>query len=382
MPTCAPSRCNGLAVSKSFAALVLAGVLLLTGAACSNSGASAAGAGGGKEAGGKGGGRRGGGGGVPVTGATVGQKNVPGGVQVIGNVEAYSTISVKAQVTGQIVDVHFAEGDFVKKGDLLFEIDPRPLEAVLNQAQANMSRDEAALGQAQANLQRDSAQARYAESQANRYAQLFDQKIIARDQMEQTRANADATAQAVQADKATIESMKAAINATRATVENAKVQLGFTKIFSPITGRTGNLTVKNGNVVTANNMELMTINQVEPIYVTFSVPEAQLAAVKRYMAVGKLPVMAKPQDEGGKEETGILSFVDNAVDMTTGTIKLKGTFPNNDHELWPGQFVRVTLRLTTRRDATIVPNEAVQTGQNGAFVYVVKQDRSVDSRPV
>jgi len=360
---------------------VLAGVLLLTGAACSNSGASAAGAGGGKEAGGKGGGRRGGGD-VPVTVATVGQKNVPVEVQVIGNVEAYSTISVKAQVTGQIVDVHFAEGDFVKKGDLLFEIDPRPLEAVLNQAQANMSRDEAALGQAQANLQRDSAQARYAESQANRYAQLFDQKIIARDQMEQTRANADATAQAVQADKATIESMKAAINATRATVENAKVQLGFTKIFSPITGRTGNLTVKNGNVVTANNMELMTINQVEPIYVTFSVPEAQLASVKRYMAVGKLPVMAKPQDEGGKEETGVLSFVDNAVDMTTGTIKLKGTFPNNDHELWPGQFVRVTLRLTTRRDATIVPNEAVQTGQNGAFVYVVKQDRSVDSRPV
>jgi multidrug efflux system membrane fusion protein len=365
---------------------LLTGALLLSGTACSNSGASAAGGAPGKEApgggSGKGGGRRGGGGDVPVTVATVGQKNVPVEVQVIGNVEAYSTISVKAQVTGQLVNVHFKEGDFVKKGDLLFEIDPRPLEAVLNQTQANLTRDEAALGQAQAVLQRDMAQARFAESQATRYAQLFDQKIIARDQMEQTRANADATAQAVQADKATIESMKASINATRAAVENAKVQLGFTKIYSPITGRTGNLTVKNGNVVTANNMEMMTINQVEPIYVTFSVPEAQLAAVKRYMAVGKLPVLARPQDEGEMEETGTLTFVDNTVDMTTGTIKLKGTFPNHDHKLWPGQFVRVTLRLTTRRDATVVPNEAVQTGQNGSFVYVVKSDRKVESRPV
>jgi multidrug efflux system membrane fusion protein len=222
-------------------------------------------------------------------------------------------------------------------------------------------REEAALGQAQAVLARDTAQNKFAEAQANRYAQLFDQKIIARDQMEQTRANADATAQAMVADRATIESVKANINASRAAVENAKVQLGFTKIYSPISGRTGNLTVKAGNVVTANNLELMTINQVEPIYVTFSVPEAQLTAVKKYMAVGKLPVRARPQDDAGDEEIGTLSFVDNAVDMTTGTIRLKGTFPNTDHMLWPGQFVRVTLRLTTQRDATVVPNEAVQT---------------------
>lgn len=319
---------------------------------------------------------------MPVTVASVSHKNVPVEIQVIGNVEAFTTISVKPQVTGQLIAVHFKEGDFVKKGDLLFEIDPRPLEAVLNQVQANMTRDEAALGQAQANLARDSAQARYAESQANRYAQLFDQKIIARDQMEQTRANADAIAQAVQADRATIESMRAAINASKAAVENAKVQLGFTKIYSPITGRSGNLTVKQGNIVTANNTELMTINQVEPIYVTFSVPEAQLAAVKKYMAIGRLPVRARSQDNVGEEEVGTLSFIDNAVDMTTGTIRLKGTFPNNDHSLWPGEFVRVTLRLTTQRDATVVPNEAVQTGQNGSFVYVVKQDRTVDSRPV
>src|SRR5205823_2243060 len=130
------------------------------------------------------------------------------------------------------------------------------------------------------------------------------------------------------------------------------------------------------------SMDLMTINQVEPIYVTFSVPESQLPSIKRYMDMGKLPVSARPQDDPGGEETGTLTFVDNTVDVTTGTIKLKGTFPNTNHKLWPGQFVRVTLRLTTQRDAVVVPNEAVQTGQNGTFIYVVKQDRTVESRPV
>jgi multidrug efflux system membrane fusion protein len=161
------------------------------------------------------------------------------------------------------------------------------------------------------------------------------------------------------------------------------VQLGFTSIYSPINGRTGNLTVKQGNVVTANNMDMMTINQVEPIYVTFSVPESQLTAIKKYMAMGSLSVRARPQDaDTGSEERGALTFVDNSVDVTTGTIKLKGTFPNNDHQLWPGQFVRVTLRLTTQQNAVVVPNEAIQTGQTGAFVYVVKPDKTVESRPV
>jgi membrane fusion protein, multidrug efflux system len=368
---------------KTISILFFTGLALLLSTGCSKTDAAAAGGSGAPAPSGKGGGgRRGGGGDVPVTVATVGQKNVPVEVQVIGNVEAYATISVKAQVTGQLNQVHFREGDFVKKDDLLFTMDQRPLEATLNQAQANVARDEAALGQAQAVLAKDQAQARYAEAQAGRFAQLFEQKIISRDQAEQTRANADAIAQAVAADRATIESMKAAIGASKATVENAKVQLGFTTIRSPLTGRTGNLTVKQGNVVTANNMEMMTINQVEPIYVSFAVPEAQLASVKRYMAVGKLPVRVRSQDDAGPEEVGVLSFVDNAVDMTTGTIRLKGTFPNSDHKLWPGEFVRVTLKLTTQQNAVVVPNEAVQTGQNGSFVYVVKPDRTVDSRPV
>ena len=331
---------------------------------------------------GKAGGRRGGGD-VPVTVANATHRDVPQEVQVIGNIEAYSTITVKAQVGGQLTDVFFKEGDFVRKGEKLFTIDTRPLEAAYNQAVANIARDRASFLQAQANMARDQANAKYQDAQAKRYAELFQAGIISKDQAEQLRASADASAQAVNADQAAIASAQAAIGASSATAENAKVQLGFTSIYSPINGRTGNLTVKQGNVVTANNMDMMTINQVEPIYVTFSVPESQLPAIKKYMALGSLTVRARPQDANtADEERGALTFVDNTVDVTTGTIKLKGTFPNTDHQLWPGQFVRVTLRLTTQQNAVVVPNEAIQTGQTGAFVYVVKPDQTVESRTV
>jgi multidrug efflux system membrane fusion protein len=314
--------------------------------------------------------------------AVVARKNVPVEVQVIGNVEAYATIAVKAQVGGLLTNVHFHEGDYVKKGDQLFTIDPRPFEAAVNQAVANNARDQASLGQAKANLARDVAQARYAEAQAARYSELFQSGIISKDQDEQLRATADAQTQAVAADNAAIKSAEAAIGASQAAIETARIQLDYTSIRSPIDGRTGAINVKLGNVVTANTVDLMSINQVEPIYVTFSVPEAQLPAIKRYMAEGKLPVRAQPQDDPESAETGVLTFVDNAVDMTTGTIKLKATFPNTDRRLWPGEFVRVTLRLTTQSNAIVAPNEAVQTGQNGSFVYVVKPDRTVESRPV
>jgi multidrug efflux system membrane fusion protein len=310
------------------------------------------------------------------------QKDVPVEVQVIGNVEAYSTISVKAQVGGQLTSVSFQEGDYVKSGALLFTIDQRPLEAALNLAIANGAKDEAALGQAQANLSRDTAQNKYTEANASRYAELFQAGVVSKDQSEQLRASADASGQALAADKAAIASAQAAIGASKAAVDNARVQLSYTGIRSPIDGRTGNLSVKQGNVVMANSQELVTINQVEPIYVTFAVPEAQLPAIKRYMAERKLAVRAGPQDSPEDEETGVLTFIDNSVDMTTGTIKLKGTFPNSNRKLWPGQFVRVTLRLTTQANAVVVPNQAVQTGQSGSFVYVVKQDRTVEMRPV
>jgi len=328
------------------------------------------------------GGRKGGAGDVPVLVAVVERKNVPVEIQVIGNVEAYATIAVKAQVGGQLTNVYFHEGDSVGKGDQLFTIDPRPFDAAVNQAVANHARDEAALGQAKANLARDSAQARYAEAQAARYAELFQSGIISKDQNEQLRSTADAQRQAVAADEAAIKSAEAAMGSSQAAIETARIQLDYTSIRSPIDGRTGALSVKQGNVVTANTVDLTTINQVRPIYATFAVPEAQLPAIKRYMAQGTLPVRAQPQDNPDSMETGVLTFVDNSVDMTTGSIKLKGTFPNADNRLWPGQFVRVTLRLTTQANAVVAPSQAVQNGQNGSFVYVVKADRTVESRPV
>jgi multidrug efflux system membrane fusion protein len=323
-----------------------------------------------------------GGGEVPVSVVKVTRKDVPIDIQVIGNVEAYSTIAVKAQVGGILTKVSFQEGDYVKNDDLLFTIDPRPLKATLDQQQATLAKNTAQMRQAEANLARDIAQQQYASAQANRYLKLAQEGVISKEQSEQMRTNADAISQAVSADQAAIESAKAEMVATQATIENYKLQLGYTEIRSPIDGRTGNLMVKQGNVVTANTVDLMTINQVEPIYVTFSVPESQLRDVKRYMAVGKLPVIVSPQDDNTDKETGVLTFVDNTVDPATGTIKLKGTFPNLDRKLWPGQFVRVILRLTTQQNALVVPNQAVQTGQDGEFVFVVKEDRTVESRPV
>lgn len=326
--------------------------------------------------------KKGGDGAVPVTVAMVRQKDVPVEIQVVGNAEAYSVISVKSQVGGELTKVYFREGDYVKAGDKLFTIDPRQFQAQLQQAEANLMRSNAQLSQAQANLARDQAQAKYSMSQANRYASLQKEGVVSMDQTEQLRSSADAIAQAVTADQAAIESARADIAAQKATVENMRLQFNYTEIKAPVSGRTGSIAVKQGNIISANTIELMTINQVEPIYVTFSVPEAQLPDVKRYMAGGKLPVLASPQDNGAEQERGVLTFVDNQVDATTGTIKLKGTFTNKDHKLWPGEFVRVTLRLTTESNAMVVPNQAVQTGQEGPFVYVVKQDRSVEVRPV
>lgn len=333
--------------------------------------------------GGKGGGRRGEGApAVPVVVAKVVQKDVPLEISVVGNVEAYSTITVKAQIGGQLTEVHFHEGDFVTKGQLLFTIDPRPLEAQLAQSEANLSRDRALLSQAEANLARDSAQEQYARSQALNYNKLFQEGIISKEQSNQIQTNANALAQSVLADKAAIESSKAQIRADEASIGNAKVQLSYTSIRSPIDGRTGNMTVKQGNIVTANSSDLITINQIQPIYVTFSVPESRLAEIKRYMAQGKLTVTAKTQDGEAQQERGGLTFVDNSVDMTTGTIKLKGTFQNTARKLWPGQYVNVILLLATQPNALVVPNQAVQSGQDGTFVYVVKADRSVEARPV
>jgi multidrug efflux system membrane fusion protein len=349
-------------------------------AACSSAPPADTGGGGGGRKGGKG--KNADGGPVPVVTAVATSKSVPIEIPVVGNVEAFSLVSIKPQVSGQLMNVYVTDGDYVKKGDKLFTIDPRTFESQLAQAQANMARSSALLAQAEANLQRDIAQERYQRDLAVRYKKLADEGVMSKDQSDSQKTNADVLAQGLEADKAAIASAKAQIEADKANADNLRLTLSYTSITSPIDGRTGNVAVKQGNIVTQNSTELMQILQTEPIYVTFAVPEARLADVKKYMGAGTLPVMAKPQDGSGESETGDLSFIDNSVDSTTGTIKLKGTFKNSARKLWPGQFVNVVLRLTTRGNAVVVPNQAVQTGQDGTFIYVVKEDRTVEVRPV
>lgn len=292
---------------------------------------------------------------VPVLVATAVKKSVPIQIRAVGNVEPYTTVAVKSQVTGVLMQAHFKEGQDVKKGQLLFTIDPRPFEAALKQAEANLARD--------------SAQLRNLREQVKRYAELVEKQYVSREQFDQIKTNADAAEAVVEADKA--------------AVENAKVQLSYCYIYSPVNGRAGTLLVNEGNLVRVNDgTPLVVINQIAPIYVTFSVPEQHLADLKRHMASGKLTVAARFESDEGRPETGALVFVDNAVDRSTGTIKLKAEFSNGERRLWPGQFVNVALTLSTQADAVVVPSEAVQVGPQGQQIFVVKEDRRVEVRPV
>jgi len=315
---------------------------------------------------------------VPVTIARVTTRNVPIELQVMGNVEAFSTVVIKARVTGVIEKVHFIEGDFVRKGDRLFTIDPAQFQTALSQAEANLNRDRALLEQARANLSRDQAQLKFLTAQAARFANLQKEGVISRDQAEQQQASADVVAQGVAAGRAAISSAEAAVQAGEASVKTARIMLGYTNVVSPVEGRTGTLVAKEGNLAAANVTELISISQVQPIYVSFAVPESQLPLIKEAMARGRLPVQAAPPDFPDKPESGALTFIDSSIDVNTGTIRLKGTFANPIRHLWPGQFVRVTVGLGTRSDAMLVPNQAVQNGQDGSFVYRVKPDQSVE----
>lgn len=319
---------------------------------------------------------------APVTVATVLEKEVPVQLRVIGTVDAYSTITVKTMIGGEITAVNFKEGQDVKKGDLLFEIDRRPFDAALAQAEANLARDVAQAKQAQANEARDLAQMKNAQLDLTRYADLLKQGVIAQQLYDQARTNSEALEAGVNADRALFQNAQAAMQADRAAIDNARVNLSYTTIRSPIDGRTGSLQAYQGNVVKANDTILLTITQVNPIYVDFSVPQQHLGDIKQYMAAGKLKVNAVINNDQAHPEQGVLSFVDNAVDATTGTIKLKGTFANQSRRLWPGQFVDVVLTLTARPNAIVVPSQAVQTGQAGLYVFVVKADNTAESRPV
>jgi len=292
---------------------------------------------------------------VPVTAATVIQKTIPVQINTISNVEAYSTVSVKSQIGGLLNHVHFREGQDVNKGDLLFTIDPRPYEAALRQAEANLAKD--------------TAQHENAREEVRRYAELVKKGYVAQEQYDQIRTNATA--------------FEATVNADKAVVENARLQLKYCYIYSPLTGRSGNLFANEGNLIKANaDNPMVIINQIQPIYVTFSVPEQYLSEIKKYMSGGKILVDAFITTGKDNPEKGVLTFVDNTVDAATGTIKLKATFANNKKRLWPGQFVDVVIVLTTQPNAVVVPSQSVQTGQKGQYVFVIKDDLTVEDRPV
>jgi multidrug efflux system membrane fusion protein len=292
---------------------------------------------------------------VPVTVAPVVSKAMPIEIRVIGSVEPYSTVAVRSQITGQLTAVNFKEGDDVKQGQALFSLDRRPLEAALRQAEAN--------------LERDMAQAENAASQAKRYEDLAGRGIASREQVDTTRTGATA--------------LNATVEADRAAVENAKVQLQYATISAPLAGRTGALMVNEGNLVRANDATpLVVINQVSPIFVSFSIPESRLPDLRRYMAQESLRVEASPPNDGRPPSSGRITFVDNSVDPNTGTIRIKGTFPNDDRRLWPGQYVNVVVTLTSDPAAIVVPAAGVDAAQEGPYAFVVKPDQTVEFRPV
>ena len=293
---------------------------------------------------------------VPVAASAAVRKDMPLKVGVIGSVEAYSTVTVRAQITGELTAVKFEQGDDVQEGQELFTLDRRPLEAALQQAIATLERDSATLANARAILERQE--------------QLAQRGIVARETRDTARTQ--------------VAALEATLASDRAAVENAKVQLQYATIRAPISGRTGALMVTAGNLVRANDQTpLVTINQVTPVYVSFAFPEAMLADLRRYMARGTLQVEATlANDPSGARAVGRITFVDNVVDQTTGTIKIKGTFANTDRTLWPGQFANVVVRLATEPGAIVVPSAAVQTGPDGNYVYVVKDDQTVELRPV
>ncbi len=291
---------------------------------------------------------------VPVAVAKATQKNIPVNLTAIGSASAYSTVSVESQVNAELEEVHIKEGQFVKKGDLLFTLDARPFQAALDQAQANLAKDQ--------------AQAQLDEVQANRYEQLYKAGVGTKEQYDQ--------------QQSTYQAQVAAVHADQAAVVSAQLQVSYCKIYAPVSGRTGALQVYPGNIVKADSTPaLIVINQVNPIYMSFSVPQQYLGEVRKFMDRGPLRVEATPYGDT-KPEIGYLSFIDNSVDNTTGTVALKATFQNADYQLWPGQFSNVLLRLAEDENATVVPTQAVQTGQNGDYIYVVKPDMTVDQRTV
>jgi len=292
---------------------------------------------------------------APVVVAGVEQRDIPVQISAIGNVEAYQTVFIRSQVNGQIEKIFFKEGEDVREGQVLFQLDKRPFQADL----------EKAIGQ----MKHDQAQAENSRVQSERYSELETHGVVSHEQADQMRTQSKADASAVEADKAAVDA--------------ARVQLQYTDICAPINARAGALMINLGNLVKANDTPyLVQLNQVTPIYVTFSVPEANLDRVRQRFTSGQLKVLAYPKGQSDSPAEGRLTFIDNGVDMTTGMFKLKGTFQNKDRRLWPGQFVDVALELSTQKNAVVVPTKAIQIGQQGEYVYVVRADSTAELRPV
>lgn len=295
------------------------------------------------------------GGPVPVTVASVVEQTVAEQLHAIGSVQPYSTVAIKARVGGQLTSVSFSEGQAVKQGDVLFTIDARPFQADLQQAQANLVRDQ--------------AKARQAEQEDRRWDYMAKRGLASPERYEQAQADAQA--------------LRAAVDADKAALQSARLNVEYCTIRSPIDGRTGSLILHRGNLVKANaDQPLVVVNQLRPVYVDFSVPEKELTEIRRQMAIGALPVQATIPAPQAHPVSGVINFIDNEVDRSTGTIRLKGLFENRDERLWPGQFVDVTLTLAERPHSLLVPSHAVQTGQEGQYVYVVGLGTTAELRPV
>ena len=292
---------------------------------------------------------------APVVVATSEQRDIPVQVSAIGNVEAYQMVQIRSQVNGQVQQILFREGDDVRKGQLLVRLDPRPFQADLDKALSQQKHDE--------------AQAENSRLQADRYSALEKQGVVSHEQADQVRTQAKADTSAVETDKAAVEA--------------ARVQLQYTDITAPMDSRAGALLINVGNLVKANDTPYLTqLNQVSPIYVTFSVPEGVLDQVRHASANRRLTVLAYPKGQTTQPVEGYLSFIDNGVDTTTGTVKLKATFANKDRRLWPGQFVDTVVQLSVQTNAVVVQTKAVQSGQQGDYVYVVTPQDTAESRPI
>lgn len=346
---------------------------------------------------------------VPVTLGTVTRRTMPVRIQTIGNVEPIVTVTLKPQIDGMITGIYFQEGAFVDQGQLLFAIDTQPIQAMLAQAQATVSKDrslvaqararlvqdQTAVKQAQANLQRDLAQLDYARAQEKRFATLLEQEFASQDQYEQAvtaRKTAEATVASarsaiqntiavVKADTLTIESAEATVKADQALVESQRIKLAYGKIHAPFSGRTGGLKIHVGDTVRIGETELVRLDQLTPIYVGFSVPEQELKEVRTKANARKFPVTVETREDPPTRLSGMVNFLDSTVDTNTGTIRMKATFDNSRRLLWPGQFVDVVLNLSQQPNALVIPSKALQSGQNGDYVFIAA-DGKAEMRPV